>query len=104
MNSKDVGDVNEPNGREQRQTSKMSELNDRTSSINRHLSGSANCRELYSDDIFSILTRGRSKLHLAVLEALYIRKLNPELCVQKENVLSFQLFGVTPSESLTSIP
>ena len=69
-----------------------------------HLSGSASCRKLYSDDIFSILTRGRSKLHLAVLEALYIRKLDPELCVQKENVLSLQLFGVTPRESVTSVP
>ena len=29
------------------------------------------CGELYSDDVFSVLTRGRSKLHLAVLEALY---------------------------------
>ena len=102
MNSKDVGGVNKPNGREQRQTSKVTELNDRTSSIKRHLSGSANCRELYSDDVFSVLTRGRSKLHLAVLEALYIRKLDPELCVQKENVLSLQLFGVTPRESVTS--
>ena len=70
---------------------KATELSDRTSSIKRHLSGSASCRKLYSDDIFSILTRGRSKLHLAVLEALYIRKLDPELCVQKENVLSLQL-------------
>ena len=43
-----------------------------------------------------ILSRGRCALHLAVLEALYIRKLDPELCVQKENVLSLQLFGVTP--------
>ena len=102
MNSKDVGDVNKPNGREQRQTSKVTELNDRTSSIKRHLSGSANCRELYSDDVFSVLTRGRSKLNLAVLEALYIRKLDPELCVQKENVLSLQLFGVTRRESVTS--
>ena len=28
-----------------------------------------------------------------MLEALYIRKLDPELCVQMENVLSLQLFG-----------
>ena len=54
------------------------------------------CRELYSDNVFSILSRGRCALHLAVLEALYIHKLDPELCVQKENVLSLQLFGVTP--------
>ena len=102
MNSKDVGGVNKPNGKEQRQTSKVTELNDRTLSIKRHLSGSANCRKLYSDDVFSVLTRGKSKFHNAVLEALYIRKLDPALCVQKENVLSLQLFGVTPRESVTS--
>ena len=60
MNSKDVGGVNKPNGKEQRQTSKVTELNDRTLSIKRHLSGSANCRKLYSDDVFSVLTRGKS--------------------------------------------
>ena len=43
-------------------------------------------------------------IHLAVLEALYVRKLDPELCVQKENVLSLQFFGVTPRESVTSVP
>ena len=67
----------------------------RTSSIKQHLSARTSC-ELYSDNVFSILSRGRCALHLAVLEALYIRKLDPELCVQKENVLSLQLFGVTP--------
>ena len=98
MKSTDVGGVdrsnqtNKPNGREQRQASTVTELSDRTSSIKRHFSGNASWRKLYSDDIFSILTRGRSKLHLAVLEALYIRKLDPELCVQKENVLSLQLW------------
>ena len=34
----------------------------------------------------------------SVLEALYIRKLDPELCVQKENVLSLQLFGTVRRE------
>ena len=57
MKSTDVGGVecvdrsnqpNKPNGREQRQASKVKELSDRTSSIKRHLSGSASCRKLYS--------------------------------------------------------
>ena len=43
-------------------------------------------------------------LSYILLEALYIRKLDPELYVQKENVLSLQLFGVTPRESVTSVP
>ena len=45
----------------------------RTSSIKQHLSARTNWRELYSDNVFSILSRGRCALHLAVLEALYIR-------------------------------
>ena len=75
----------------------------RTSSIKQHLSARTNCRELYSDNVFSILSRGRCALHLAVLEALYFRKLDPELCVQKENVLSLQLFGVTPRRGVNNV-
>ena len=67
------------------------------------MSGSTSYCKWDSDDIFSILTRGRSKLHLAVLQALYVR-IDPELCVQKENVLLLQLFGVTPRESVTNVP
>ena len=75
----------------------------RTSSIKQHLSARTNCRELYSDNVFSILSRGRCALHLAVLEVLYICKLDPELCVQKENVLSLQLFGVTPRRAVNNV-
>ena len=67
----------------------------RTSSIKQHLSARTNCRELYSDNVFSILSRGRCALHLAVLD--------PELCVQKENVLSAQLFGVTPRRGVNNV-
>ena len=45
--------------------------------------GNASC----ASDRFSILKRSRGKLHLAVLDALYIHKMNPELCAQKETVL-----------------
>ena len=79
-------------------TAKSSGQGNGTSAIKCHLSGSASCREWYSDDVFSVLSRGRSLLHLAVFEALYIRKLDPELCVQKENVLSLQLFGTVRRE------
>eukprot|EP00117_Sycon_ciliatum_P009843 scpid93496/ scgid1812/ len=79
-------------------TAKSSGQGNGTSAIKCHLSGSASCREWYSDDVFSVLSRCRSLLHLAVLEALYIRKLDPELCVQKENVLSLQLFDTVRRE------
>ena len=35
----------------------------------------------------------RSKLHLCVLEALYIRHLSPDLCAQKNYVLALPLFS-----------
>ena len=81
-------------------TKKTRNSNSQQSAIKSHLSVSDSCRELYRDDVFSVLARGRSVLHLSVLEALYIRKLSPELCVQKENVLSLQLFGANPRESV----
>ena len=79
-------------------TAKSSGQGNGTSAVKCHLSGSASCREWYSDDVFSVLSGGRSLLHLAVLEALYIHKLDPELCVQKEKVLSLQLFGTVRRE------
>ena len=41
---------------------------------------------------FSIVSSARSKCHLHVLEAVYIRSLAPPLCVQKEFVRVLQLF------------
>ena len=37
-------------------------------------------------DHFSILSRARNQFHLDVLEAVYIKVHNPELCQQKEYV------------------
>ena len=48
----------------------------------------ANCRELYCNDVCSVLSRGTGPLHSAVLEALYKLKFDSMLCFQKENVLS----------------
>ena len=81
-------------------TKKTRNSNGQQSAIKSHLSVSDSCREVYRDNVFSVLARGRSVLHLSVFEALYIRKLSPELCVQKENVLSLQLFGANPRESV----
>ena len=53
------------------------------SAIANHLAGNEHCRLQYSDGDFSVLGRARSKLHLCVLEALYIRLLSPDLCAQK---------------------
>ena len=84
-------------------TKKTRNSNNQQSAIESHLSVSDSCRELYRDDVLSVLARGRSPLHLCVLEALYIRKLSPKLCAQNENVLSLQLFGANPRESVRNV-
>ena len=48
--------------------------------------------ERYSETDFKVLTRGRDKLHLSVLEALYIYVLEPVLCKQKLSVTNLTLF------------
>ena len=40
----------------------------------------------------TVQARARNKSHLAVLEAVYIAKLKPELCVQKKYVRKLSLF------------
>ena len=74
-------------------TKKARNSNNQQWAIMSDLLVSDSCRELYRDDVFSVLARDRSVLHLSVLEVLYTRKLSPELCVQKDNVLSLH----TPS-------
>ena len=41
---------------------------------------------------FSVVARARSKSHLNTLEAIFIARLNPELCLQKEFVRILCLF------------
>ena len=66
------------------------------SSITRHLKTSPECREGVCLDVskrFRILSRARNAGHLSFLEALFISKLSPELCAQKEFVRSLELFS-----------
>ena len=69
------------------------------SSIAKHLALKSSCQNVCDGSGFSILSRGRSKYHSEVLEALYISKYQPDLCVQK-NVLALNLFP--PPSSHTS--
>ena len=62
------------------------------SAIARHLAGSEECRQAYSDADFTILARSRSSHHLQVLEATYIFTLKPALCLQKSFVTPLQIF------------
>ena len=66
---------------------------DYQSAIACHLASNKPCLERYSDsESFKILTRGRSRFHLDILEAMYIKHLKPVLCKQKTYVSYLTLF------------
>ena len=60
------------------------------SSIARHL---IQCQHKDSADIssFEVLAQGRSYSHLGILEALFIKRHNPSICVQKDTTFSLLL-------------
>ena len=62
------------------------------SAIGQHLLDNAQCTLHYSNEKFSILARGRSSFYLSILEATFIKSLNPLLCKQKEFVYSLKIF------------
>ena len=77
--------------------------NSQQSAIKSHLCVSDSCRELYRDDVFSVFGPWQICITCVCFgTALYIHKLSPELCVQKENVLSLQLFGANPRQSVSN--
>ena len=61
------------------------------SAIGQHLLDNAECALYYNKDKFSVLARARTSFHLSVLEATFIKSLNPLLCKQKEFVYSFKI-------------
>ena len=61
------------------------------SAIAQHLYVNSDCSDVYSDDCFVVLIRGRSRHHLQVLESIYIHAQRPNLCKQKQNVASLLL-------------
>ena len=62
------------------------------SAIHQHLLENSDCLRDFTYDRFTILSPARSAFHLSVLEALFIKALNPVLCRQKEFVYSLKLF------------
>ena len=52
-------------------TKKTRNSNSQQSAIKSDLWVSGSCRELYREDVFSVLALGRSVLHLSVFQALY---------------------------------
>ena len=62
------------------------------SAIKKHLLSSSQCRSVYDHSCFTVLCRARRFRELKVLEAVFIRNHNPNLCIQKENVTKLRLF------------
>ena len=66
---------------------------DYQSAVARHLLENEACLRAYTDNSFCIVCVCSSKyLSLDEMEALFIRSLSPNLCVQKSSVTSLQLF------------
>lgn len=65
------------------------------SAIATHLSMNVQCASVYSDTCFNVLSRGRSKYHLWVLESVYIHTQKPSLCIQKNNIAPLHLYKST---------
>ena len=67
-------------------------INKSDSAILKHLKASRECIRSDLRDAFRVLARARSAFHLSILEALYIQRLAPTLCSQKEHVRVLSLF------------
>ena len=63
-----------------------------TSSITEHLLQKTVCLENFDHQMFTVVSHARSESVLHVLEALFIRKLKPDLCKQLEFVKCLYLF------------
>jgi len=53
------------------------------SAIGLHILRNPICAQNYDDKQFSILAKDHSPFHLSVVEAIFIKTLNPILCRQK---------------------
>ena len=62
------------------------------STVGKHLLSNKSCAETYSDDNFRILYKCRSAFQLKVMEAIYIKLNDADLCRQKEFVFHLSLF------------
>ena len=64
------------------------------SAIGTHLLKHPNCALHYNDDQFSILSKPRSKFHLAVLESIHITSSKPAMYRQKEFVYRLKIINM----------
>ena len=62
------------------------------SAVARHLAENKDCANQYDDTSFRVLCQARTRRCLEVLEVLYIRSINPTLCIQKQTLSTLRLF------------
>ena len=62
------------------------------SAIGQHLIAYPECAVTYTDENFRIIGQARLSFHLSVVESVYIKTQNPDLCRQKEFAFSLGLF------------
>ena len=62
------------------------------SAIGEHLAYNGECLDKFDRSQVTILATARTQTKLDTLEALYIKKLTPDLCKQKEFVTKLHLF------------
>ena len=65
---------------------------DYQSAVARHLAENKDCALAYSDNSFRVIRVCPLPVNLEIMEALYIKALAPNLCVQKSSIAHLQLF------------
>ena len=87
------GDDEEKQDRTGGKKPELANIDDRQkSAVLLHLLSHPECLQVYDDSLFTVLCCARSLRQLKVLEAVYIRSLNPVLCRQKKFVIDLKLF------------
>ena len=77
-------------------------IGDYQSTVARHLAGNVDCARRYNDASFTVLTTGRSKYHLDVLEAAFLFTHKPNLCIFKKTVSPhWSFFALTRTHTLS---
>ena len=88
----DVKPGNTPSNLPAEKMKREKKPSDYQSAVARHLAENKKCAMAYSDSSFRVVRACHLNLNLEIMEALYIKALAPNLCVQKSSIAHLQLF------------
>ena len=88
----DVKPENTPSNLPAEKMKREKKPSDYQSAVARYLAESKECAMAYSDSSFRVVRACHLNLNLEIMEALYIKALAPNLCVQKSSIAHLQLF------------